>query len=488
MEYSSIIHTYRDALPPGELVQFPLAGIDRIGVPFWMLTFYPHNGPTNAGSGYGTSADEALTGAFGELTEVVYANLALKRMPRETGSYHTMLSRLGASRVVDPCVLCLDAGVDYSADRTLQWVAVERYRTGEQVYVPVEFVACQNSDVEPGDWLITLITNGLGAGLTRDQAIGHGLLELVQRDGNSVAFRALASDVAVELDDVRDPQTKEILRNLDAQGIDIIVKLASTDFGMPNLYVVGMDREARPDASPIMGLACGEAAHPDREKALRKALLEFAAARSRVGFSHGPLSFVRAVTPPGYLEQHMAGYNPAKDEQRALTVMRALNRLPFEELRGLLSERVLAVTSTIPFSSLPTVSGQATVADRDTLGRYVANQLADAGFDILVADFSPPEGNVHAVKVIVPGLEVETMSYHRIGERNTKRLMERDEQYIHIGQGGTGKRIHLTEEAEARLGGAAWLNTEAIDRTVGPLYALYREPARHAAAWLNERE
>ena len=31
-----------------------------------------------------------------------------------------------------------------------------------------------------------------------------------------------------------------------------------------------------------------------------------------------------------------------------------------------------------------------------------------------------------------------------------------------------------------RLGGPAWLDTGAIDRIVGPLYALYREPESHA--------
>ena len=39
----------------------------------------------------------------------------------------------------------------------------------------------------------------------------------------------------------------------------------------------------------------------------------------------------------------------------------------------------------------------------------------------------------------------------------------------------------MTAEAEARLGGPAWLDVTAVDRIVGGLYPLYREPEVHSA-------
>ena len=63
------------------------------------------------------------------------------------------------------------------------------------------------------------------------------------------------------------------------------------------------------ETTPVMATACGEAAHPDREVAVRKALFEFAAARSRKAFMHGPLGPVRAATPPGYLDAWLAGHS-----------------------------------------------------------------------------------------------------------------------------------------------------------------------------------
>lgn len=480
------IEAYRRALPPGDLVEFPVGAIDRLEIPFWLLTFYQHGGPTNAGSGYGTTDDEGRIGAHGELCEVVSAHEALRRMPRFHGSYNELRRKHGADGIVDPLTLCLEAGSRYTPDLPLQWVETRRFPSGDRVLAPIEWVACQGNDVGDGPWLITLITNGLGAGPTREHAIGHGLMELLQRDGNSVSFRALATGVLVEPDDVRDPETRLLLDRLDAAGVEVQVKLAATHFDIPNLYVVGIDREAISPASAIMALACGEAAHPDREIALRKALLEFAAARSRVAFSHGPLSEIERVAPPGYLEPFAAQYEPTRDEQRALLTMLRLHRKSLGEMRDLLADSVLAVRDHVPFSSLPTVDDPTIAKDTGALLDLLSTRLRSEGFDILVADFSPPGSDVHAVKVIVPGLEVETLSYHRIGERNVRRLLDRGSDLVGIGEPPAGaERALLTADAEARLGGSAWFDVAAAQERVGDLYGLYREPGRHAAGLIS---
>ena len=101
------------------------------------------------------------------------------------------------------------------------------------------------------------------------------------------------------------------------------------------------------------------------------------------------------------------------------------------------------------------------------------------------------------VKAIVAGLEVETMSYNRIGRRNLKRLLERgkrDPKFADlVGIGDAQKPadaliIHLTKEDEKDIGGAAWLSPSAIERAVGKLYALYREPNGHTTGKILENE
>ena len=92
-------------------------------------------------------------------------------------------------------------------------------------------------------------------------------------------------------------------------GIDVVVKLASTEFGVVDVHAVGCSGD---EAVPIAATACGEAAHPDREVAVRKALHEFAEARSRKAFMHGPLDRVRAATPPGYIDAWLDGHPPER--------------------------------------------------------------------------------------------------------------------------------------------------------------------------------
>ena len=103
--------------------------------------------------------------------------------------------------------------------------------------------------------------------------------------------------------------------------------------------------------------------------------------------------------------------------------------------------------------------------------------------DVFHVDLSPPGAGVKVGKTIVPGLEVETMSYGRIGARNTRRLIERGDPLVKFGTpSDTLKPVRLTPEALDRFGGQPLLDTALLARIVGPLYPLYREPEAHHVA------
>jgi len=474
------IAAYRKALPPGELMEFSTAPFDRLGLACRTATFFAEDGRTRGGAGYGFTDTQALVGAMGEMTEEFAASRAVLQWPRQADTYDAMVQQHGRSGVADPLMLCLDSGSSYTAQTPLEWVAARRLATGETVWVPVEFVATYRGDVGPNP-LVTPITNGLGAGLTRAQAVAHGLLEVLQRDGNGVSIRALATGTALDLASVSNLGARGLLDMLDRNGVDVVVKVASTDFGLPGFYVAGIDREASLGGLPIMAAGGGEAVHPVAAVALQKALLEFCAARARLAFFHGPLETVARLTPPDYLARMLPGVSPAAQEPRALREMIRWLGLPLDDLRTLLSPRVLHVDRQIALSDLPTASAEL-ASDKAALLADITGRLTASGLDILVADFSEFASGVYAVKVIVPGLEVETMSYGRIGERNVRRLMQSPEHLAGVGAMPNGaRRVLLTADAEDRLGGSAWLDWPAVERVVGPLYALYREPGRHAA-------
>ncbi len=279
-------------------------------------------------------------------------------------------------------------------------------------------------------------------------------------------------------------------------GIEVLPKFATDEFGLTNLYVVGYDRES--PRIPIMLSACGEACDPDPRRALHKALLEFCSARVRKTYGHGPIAEALAVAPPGYVDDFVRTALPSLEleESRALRAMMDWTDMGAAALKQALDGSVFSVRSRKPFAELPGADRQPSAEPSDTRsrGRIARERLEAAGFDVLYVDCSPRDGSVGVVKVIVPGLEVETMSYYRIGERNTRKLLERGSPLIVFGEANETRRpVRLSPEAFARLvpltgGRAPLFDTAEADRIVGPLYPLYREPeAHHVAFRLKQR-
>ena len=473
------IAAYRRCLPPGEATPFAIDGIDRVGVPVRIVPFRTPEGKLFDGFGYGATPDEALVGALGEVSEVVHQDAWLARCERRVASYAQLVDECGGRHVADPLTLCLPAGSPYDPAMPLTWVPGSRLTTGERVWLPVEFAASYRFQLGGVVPLITPITNGLGAGTSREQALGHGLLELVQRDGNTVSFRALDRGTVLDIDGHLDAGAAMLLRHLRGCGLGVAVKLAATEFGIASVYVVGDD--LRDPAFPMMLTACGEAAHPHLGTAIRKAMLEFAAARSRKAFMHGPLDAVNRVAPPGYLDGYLANLDLASEEPRCLDQMVEWLAKSAPELRAMLRGSVFAARETRPLSAVPTVTFDE-VSTPALRYRLVLDRLSAAGCDAFALDFSPPGGDVFATKVVVSNVECETMSYYRLGERGVRRLVARGDDFAGLGNPPSGALpVRLTAEATARLGGPAWLHPGRVDALVGPLYPLYREPSSHAA-------
>ena len=492
----------RAAASDEEIYEFPITPLDHTDVPVWVVGQWQEDGELLTGVGYGETDERARIGAWGEMIEQVANHRALGRLPRRTGSY-AELQKEGVP-AIDPLRLRLPVTTDYAPERALQWVEARRYRPDvrpeehERIWVPVEAAAAHFFDLGdegPENPLFTPITNGLGAGDTFERALAHGLLELVQRDGNSAAYRALDRGIALDLDTVSDPDLRALLGRFDEAGLDVLVKLAATDFDMVNLYVVGRERDPSAAPHPIMLTGCGEAAHPDREVALGKALREYAASRVRKRFTHGPLERVLPLLPDGYRERIFE--DPAAiEESQSLEAMREWVRLDPEETLGRIEGSILRVDHRVPFSSLPTVPPGSLASPPDVLAA-VARRIMDEGLEIFYVDLTPEGAAACAVKAIVPGLEVETMTYGRIGPRNLRRLLERIEagdpvvphDLVGFGDPPPGaRRIPMTEADEAALGGPVWFSVERAEEALSDLYAMYREPDFHLVALTEGKE
>ena len=489
---------YRSHLPPGSRRALPTHPIDPLNAGrseplaycsleglgterFGQFTAY----------GYGSTPDEAARGAAGELTEETHNVRALAETAPVRASYAELLKSRGARRVLDPRAMVLPAGSDWTPETPLTWVPATRLKTGEDVLVPATFLAIKPHQSiggsSLGEELTVPITNGLGAGTSYEMAVAHGLLELLQRDGNGTRFRALDRHVGVDLGDgsMLPDDTRALLNRTHASGLGVTVKLATTQFGLTNVYVQGPPREDRPGDFPLLLTAAGEACDPDPAAAVRKAVLEFAAARSRKLFMHGPPDAVGKIAPPGYLDRFIETFRPGDEEPRSLAAMTDWVTADPAALRDLFQTHIFPVRETGAFADLPG-AGETFPTDPAEKLDLVLNRLAGhapggGDFDLLIFDASPPGGDVFAVKVLVPGLEVEQMSYRRLGERGVRDLIDRGFDWVGVGDvPADALRLPLTPAGESRLGGPAWLDPAGQDAAVGPFYALYREPNTHA--------
>ena len=482
---------YLEAFPQGEIVAFPIDGIDRVGIPVWIVALFPTDEPRLEGVmpygvGYGADEGQAILGAMGEIAEMVFPALSLSERAKTRASYADLVAAHGERSVADPLTLCLPAGSPVNRDTPLEWVGAVRHADGSTVLVPIDLAAYNSAELSDGyKPFTTIISNGMGAGPDVDWAVGHGLCEILQRDGNGLLFRALDRGVALDLPSTLPATVTDLLDRYERAGIRAIPKFATDEFGIPNLYCVGVDERGEP-AEPIMASSCGEAAHPDRYAALEKALTEYAASRSRKAYAHGDDSRTRALSPTGYVDRFLrqSGGAAKASDARALDAMIDWQSRSADEIRGWLADNMLSEKTRKSFDELPHTLCP---GPRDR-GRIALEKVSAAGFEPLYVDMTPPGCPVATVKLIVPGMEVETMSYARIGERGVAKLLDLDSPLIGFADKPGAEPVRLTPEALDRFGGQPYFDVALAREIVGPLYTLYREPeAHHAAAAAQAR-
>ena len=471
---------YRDSLPAGEVYSFRIDGVDRLGIPILDATYVPADGTAYSyGVGYGATELEAEVGAYGELVEDANNLRAFRETTLEEGTYPELCARFGESRVIDPVRMVLEAGTDVGEvdARRLRWAPVTRLRDGLTCYCAAEFVTSYGHQLpDYPQQLTTAITNGMGAGDTLERALLHALCELLQRDGNADSFRALDRGRVIPTE-LLPPQARELVDELAARDLYVTTKLARVTCGCASVYAVGRDRYDGEDF-PLSVTACGEAADPDVATALRKAVLECASAHTRKIFYHSSFARKAPHAPEGYEAQQRRLVHLDKEEPRALRAMARWVRMSREEVYEELADTVFDERERVDPATLPSF------ADASQEGRLarVLEGIRGEGMEVYTFDSSPGgDSPVRTVKAIVPGIEMEFGSYHRLGERGARRLLERGDALVSREPHEAWARVALRPEQEARLGGPVYLDVASLDARVGALYPLYREPGAHAA-------
>lgn len=279
--------------------------------------------------------------------------------------------------VLDPQTLILPQFTQFASDDVLHWVRGYDLIGGEEILAP----ACAvyhpfHLDDKP---LINTHTDGIASGNTMEEAVFHGLMEVIERDAWSIVkyFGDACDAIAIE-DRPENQFLLDIVDKFNRANIEITAKDITSNIGIPVIAAFSQDLEQE-GMIPIDGFG----AHLDPKVAMSRALTETAATRAL---------FIQKYGFDGLREDLTACYfmDSAEEDFRFFAH----------------AEKTLA---------------EMEVGYHDDLLEDIkksAGILQSHGYErLIVVDLTRPDCGLPTVRVIVPGMEAFCFDKTRKGPR-----------------------------------------------------------------------
>ena len=253
----------------------------------------------------------------------------------------------------------------------------------EEYDVPVNLIfhpyIPKNNDVEA---FVKGNTNGLASGNVLEEAVLHGIFEVVERDAWSIFEITKKNKKEIDLNNIENDSINDILDKFERESVDINLLDITADIGIPTVAASSDDTILK-DAA-LLTLGVGTHLNPDI--AVLRALTEVA--QSRATQIHG----TREDTARADF-MRKAGYER----------MKKINRHYFENNDNLIKLSDIENNSTVSIKK-----------DIDTC----IEKLNDVGLDkVLFKDLTREEIGVNVVRVIIPNAELYALDPSRVGER-----------------------------------------------------------------------
>jgi putative methanogenesis marker protein 1 len=279
--------------------------------------------------------------------------------------------------VLDPEILILPQFNDYSPNDVFHWVGGYDLIGREEILAP----ACAvyhpfHLDDKP---VINTHTDGIAAGNTMEEAVFHGLMEVIERDAWSIAKFSGEPYDAVAIEAGPDNQfLMDIVDKYNRADIEIVAKDITSDIGIPVIAAFSQDLEQE-SMMPIDGFG----AHLDPKVAMARALTEVATTRALFLQKYG-FEGLREETTARYL-----GDDVEDDPRFYAYVEKKLQDMEIgynDDLRKDIDQVIAILTS--------------------------------RGFErLIVMDLTRPDIGLPTVRVIVPGMEAFCFDKTRKGPR-----------------------------------------------------------------------
>lgn len=354
-----------------------ITGLDRLGIPvFSSIRPSAESGAVSVYNGKGASSEQAKVSAIMEALERYSGEVRGDRVVRKG-----LEDMLASENSIDPRSLILPQRTTmHIMHQPIAWVKGWDLIEKEEVYVPASAVFHPYSSKQDIS-LFRTNTSGLASGNAMEEAVLHGICEVVERDAWSLceAKRKVRGEV---IPPEKDGLVSRLLDRFKEQGIEVHLKDLTSDVGLPTFAAAADDVRLQDPAL----LSLGMGTHLNPRITVIRALTEVA--QSRLTQIHG------AREDTVHADQNRKlGYERMKN----------LNKMwffPSAEKRRL--DDYEALDTPDLFDDL----------------QIVLERLRKHGFKRVVAvDLTRKELDIPVVRAIVPGMEVFALDDERAGRR-----------------------------------------------------------------------
>ncbi|WP_337820802.1 TOMM precursor leader peptide-binding protein [Amycolatopsis sp. A1MSW2902] len=366
--------------------------------------------------GFGRSAtfrDARLTAVLEGLERYGGAEAGGRR-PGPVASYDEI-----ADCALDPRRLGLHETEDYAApgfpfrefdpSARARWTWAHSFGRGGPVLVPEGVAFWHTHPPEALRNFCFEISNGCALGASLEEAILHGLLEVVERDSFLMTWYSSYSAPRIDLSRAADPAVRLLTATISvATGCEVLAFDTTMEHGIPSVWVMAVHPE---DAYHRPKVLCAAAAHLRPEKALMTALTELGPGRAGLDDTF-PADADRARSMTG----DPAEVKTMDDHAVLYGAYEAFDRFDFLTRSG---------AETDLETMRESVRGQWSGPDLTDDLRDLIDRLDRCGMDVLVVDTTTPEHRVaglRCVKVLVPGAIPITFGHRNRRLRGLDRL------------------------------------------------------------------
>ena len=355
--------------------------LDRIGLPvFSAIRPTSQDGAISIYGGKGISSEHAKASAMMEGFERYSAEKQCENLVTGTVSE---ISSKGNTIDVESLNLPKDFKKENIELFNLEWNICHDLISGDDYYVPsnaiyhpyvLEDNSCQS--------LFKSNTNGLASGNSLEEAILHGMFEVIERDAWSIFELTHKNYKQIDLDSIESETVNDAISKFSENDIKIKLMDFTADVNIPTIAASADDTLLKDAGLLTLGIGT----HLDPEVAVLRALTEVA--QSRATQIHGAREdTVRADFA------RTAGYER----------MKHINKYYFQE-----------EDEKIRLSDIENRSTDSITKDIDiVLEELKSNEIEH----MLYYDLTRPELNVNVVRVIIPTMELYSIDPSRAGYR-----------------------------------------------------------------------